>query len=203
MKNKIIILNGVSSCGKTSILRKFQEISKDCYYGLRMDRINDILPKKYLAYDDYKTLTEENKKGFYFDREEGIFKLGKYGKDMSKDFWRITKSLAEVGRNIIIDIVMFGLDSLKDIIKILDLNKYDVYIVRVNCEIEELRKRENNRGDRPVGSAEKQISSIDTKYNDLVLDSTNKNPEELVEELMEFVKNNKPRMLLKLMEEGK
>ena len=75
MKNKIIILNGTSSAGKSSILRAFQKLSNDCYYGIRMDRINDMLPLKYRVYDKYETLTEENKKGFYYDKKMKCIKL--------------------------------------------------------------------------------------------------------------------------------
>jgi len=203
MKSKIIILNGTSSSGKTAILKDFQELYKGCYYGIRMDRINDILPKKYLIYDNYENLTEENKKGFYFDKEEKMHKIGEYGKNMTKDFWHIVKSLAEQNRNIIIDIVMFGLNDLKNVIQILDINKYDTYIVRVSCCPKELCKREKNRGDRPVGSAEKQISLIDIKYNDLVLDSTEKGSKQLAKELLDFIKTNKPKMLFKLLKNTK
>ena len=201
MKTKIIILNGTSSCGKSSILKAFQKLYEGCYYGIRMDRINDMLPKKYLAYNNYEILTDENKKGFYFDRKDKMFKFGEYGKNMMEDFWYITKSLAERKRNIIIDIVMFGLNDLRNAIKILHLNKYDIYIVRVTCCLQKLCKREKNRIDRPIGSAEKQISLIDTKYNDLVLDSTFKKPKELAKELLDFVKNNEPKMLIRFLKE--
>lgn len=199
MKNKIIILNGVSSSGKSSILKAFQEFSSDCYYGIRMDRINDILPQKYRVYDQYEALSEENRKGFYYNKEKQKFELGEYAKNMSEDFWHIIKSLANRKRNIIIDTVSFGLKEFIFAGEILDLDKNDVYLVRVTCNINELRKREQNRGDRPVGSAEKQIPMIDTKYNDLVLNSTDGNLQSLTKQLTDFIKNNKPLALKNLL----
>lgn len=203
MKNKIIILNGTSSSGKSSIVKEFQNIAKECYYKIEMDTIYNILPEKYLIYRNHNEfrpelqnkLTNENRKGFYFEGEK-ICKLGEYARNVAKDFIDLIKVLAQNDRNIIVDMVVFGISELGYIADL--FQKFDIYLVRVNCDSKELEKREKERGDRIVGSAEYTQNLIDTKYNDLVLDSTNKSPTKLAEVLYNFINNNSPEALKRL-----
>jgi len=192
--NKIIIINGTSSAGKTSLATSIQNMADDCYYYLQMDRFHSMLPKKYRNYDNVP-LTETVKKGFYFD-ENKYFRLGEYARNVNNDIFHVLKTLAERKRNVLVDIVMFELEDQKQISTL--LKDYDCYIIRIFCEVNELNRREQARGDRFLGHAEKQIPIIDTEYNDLVLNSTNTSPDKLAEELLDFVKNNKPIMLNKL-----
>lgn len=203
MKNKIIILNGSSSAGKTSITAEFKELAKECYYHLRMDTIHSMLPRKHLIYErhsevnnQYPLLTEEGKKGFYFDKN-GVCQFGEYAKNISNDMIDMIRLLASNERNLIVDYVLFGLEDTKIISQ--KLQDFDTYIIRVHCEPEELRRREKQRGDRLIGSAEATQKLIDSKYNDYVLNSTNKTPVELAQELYDFVNTNSPKALKELL----
>lgn len=205
MTNKIIILNGASSAGKTSITAEFKEIAKECYYHVRMDTIHSMLPKKHLIYDkhseldsQFPSLTEDGKKGFYFDKT-GVCQFGEYARNISNDMADIIRLLACNERNLIVDYVLFGLDDTKLISQ--KLHNFNAYIIRVYCEPEELRRREKQRRDRFVGSAEATQSLIDTEYNDYVLNSTFKSPLELAQELYGFINNNKPQALKQLIKD--
>lgn len=206
MKNKIIILNGSSSAGKTSITAEFKEIAKECYYHVRMDTIHSMLPKKHLIYErhnevnnQYPQLTEEGRKGFYFDKT-GVCQFGEYARNISNDMIDMIQLLASNERNLIVDYVLFGLEDMKVISQ--KLQNFNAYMIRVHCEPEELRRREKLRGDRLVGSAEATQKLIDTKYNDFVLNSTSKTPIELAQELYDFVNSNSPKALRKLLKNG-
>jgi len=207
MKNKIIILNGTSSSGKTSIMTEFKELAKECYYGIMMDGVHWMLPQKHLVYGkhseldkQYPLLTEEGKKGFYFNKN-GVCQFGEHARNISNDMIDMIKLFASNKRNIIIDYVLFGLEDIKIISQ--KLKDFDVYMVRVHCEPEELRRREKQRGDRHIGSAEAIQKLIDTKYNDYVLNSTSKTPIELAQELYDFVNNNSPKALRELLKNEK
>ncbi|HSQ97550.1 MAG TPA: AAA family ATPase [Rickettsiales bacterium] len=203
MQNKIIILNGTSSSGKTSITAEFKEVAKECYYHVRMDTIHSMLPKRYLVYRDHydinpecPKLIEENKKGFYFGNTK-VCQMGEYARNVSNDMIDIIETLANNERNLIIDYVLFGLEDIKVISQ--KLQNFDTYMIRVHCEPEELRRREKQRGDRLIGSAEATQILIDSKYNDYVLNSTNKTPVELAQELYDFVNTNSPKALKELL----
>lgn len=204
LSNKIIILNGASSSGKTSIIKEFIELYNGCFYMYSMDRIHSFLPTKYRIYDKYKnlnknyqnTLTEENKKGFYFENNEKCV-MGEYAKNISNDMIDMLFTLTLNNRNVIVNYVLYGLNDLKSIAtKFRNIN--NVYIMRVFCEDNELSRRELERGDRIIGSAINSQKLIDTKYNDYVLNSTNKTPLELAKELLNFVENNKAVKLKEL-----
>ncbi|MDD2840263.1 MAG: AAA family ATPase [Rickettsiales bacterium] len=206
LNNKIIILNGASSSGKTSITAEFKEVAKECYYNLRMDTIHSMLPKKHLIYEkhselnkEYPSLTEEGKKGFYFDKT-GVCQMGEHAKNISNDMIDMIQLLASNERNLIVDYVLFGLEDMKVISQ--KLKDFNTYMIRVHCDAEELRRREQQRGDRLVGSAEATQKLIDTEYNDFVLHSTEKTPVELAQELYDFVNNNKPKALKELLING-
>lgn len=203
MRNKVIILNGSSSAGKTSITAEFKELAKECYYHLRMDTVHSMLPRRYLVYRDhydinpkYPKLSEEGKKGLYFNTNMTC-QYGEYGKNICNDMIDIIQLLASNERNLIVDYVLFGLEDIKVISQ--KLQNFDTYMIRVHCEPEELRRREKQRDDRLAGSAEATQKLIDTKYNDFVLNSTSKTPIELAQELYDFVNNNSPKVLKELL----
>ena len=203
MQNNIINLNGASSAGKTSITTEFKEIAKECYYHLRMDTVHSMLPKKHLIYDkhnevnnQYPHLTEDGKKGFYFDKN-GVCQFGEYAINISNDMIDMIRLLAGNERNLIVDYLLFGLEDTKLISQ--KLKDFDTYMIRVHCEPEELRRREKQRGDRLEGSAEATQKLIDTRHNDYVLNSTSKTPVELAQELYDFVNSNSPKALKELL----
>ena len=204
LSNKIIILNGASSSGKTSIIKEFIELYNGCFYMYSMDIIHSFLPEKYKIYSNHKnlnknyqnTLTEENKKGFYFENSKKCL-MGEYAKNISNDMINMLFTLALNNRNVIVDYVLYGLDDLKKIAtKFRNID--NVYIIRVFCEDNELSRRELERSDRIIGSAINSQKLIDTKYNDYVLNSTNKTPLALAKELLNFIENNKAKKLKEL-----
>jgi len=191
----IIILNGTSSSGKTSIRHEFQKLTKDFYYDFSMDNLYGLFPAKYVNFKD-KPLTKYHKLGIYFDAKTKTTKKGEYGIKFMNDMPYVIKTLADRDTNIIGDLVLTELERIKTLVK--PIRDHQTYLVRTVCSIENLRIREKQRGDRKIGLAENQLPRIDTKYNDLVLESNNKTPKQLAKELISFIKNNKPQALKKL-----
>jgi chloramphenicol 3-O phosphotransferase len=187
----IIILNGTSSSGKTSIRKEFQNLTKDFYYDFTMDNFTGVLPQKYLNFNEKIKMTKDHKLGLYFDKKTRTAKSGKHADKMREDMCYVIKTLADRKSNIVADLVLFNLEKTKLLAKLLE--NHTTYLIRVVCSVEELRKREKARKDRNIGMAEKQLSNIDTRYNDFVLDSNHKTPKQLAKELIKFIENNKPK----------
>jgi chloramphenicol 3-O phosphotransferase len=188
MYNKVIILNGTSSVGKTTLAKAFQQHSKECYYYLSMDNIHTMLPDKYLIYRNHKEfnsnlplLTEENKKGFYFENDKKI-KLGDYAININNDFIDLIYFFCEKKRNVIVDAIIYG-DKLREIKE--HLSDYNVYIFKLQCEINILREREKQRGNRVIGSAEYGEQFVD-KYYDYIID--NENSVDSVDKIIDIIK---------------
>ncbi|MDR1494515.1 MAG: AAA family ATPase [Rickettsiales bacterium] len=204
MKNKIIFVNGTSSVGKTSLVHEFQNLVAECYYGIEMDSIFSMLPRRYLVFRNHKEfnpkldnlLTDENRKGFYFEGSKRC-KLGEYAKNISRDFLDIILSLAILGRNIIVDFITYGIEDKQLIAKM--FSSFNCYFITLSCNPEELRKRELQRGNRIIGSAEDNVKFIDMEYTDYIIDTTIKRPVELAKKLYNFVNAHGPRAMTLLL----
>lgn len=100
---------------------------------------------------------------------------GSFGRNMEEDFLSVmfaaAKATAELGRNIIIDNCLFDTDNIPKICREM-LSDCKVMFVRVDCPAEELRRREQARGDRAIGKAEWQLEHRTPKEGyDLVVNT--------------------------------
>lgn len=90
-------------------------------------------------------------------------------------YHRVVAALAEAGNDVIMDYPLsepWRLDDLLDV-----LEGYDVTLVEVRCDPDELDRRERARGDRPEGLARSQtIDAHDDR--DIAVDTTRTGPEE-------------------------
>jgi len=129
----IIILNGTSSSGKTTLARKIQLISSKNYLLCSLDAFWDMTPPNIPA---------------------GSKNFPKMKLAMAKSI----RALAETGQNVIVDIVFCGKKTYSEFSR--ELSGLNFKIVKIECPIEELNKRELARGDRKIGLAESQFNSV-------------------------------------------
>lgn len=156
-KGKIILLNGVSSSGKTSLGWKIQDTAKTHYYLISQDQFCEMWPAPFWSQNPEK----------------------EFNHTMSM-MYKTIEMFASLGENVVVDHVLLNNEKLKsdngegtleDFKKHLD--GYEVLYVHVTCQIEELRKREAERGDREIGNAEGQIPYIDPQSGyDITVDTS-------------------------------
>ena len=144
-KSKIIILNGTSSAGKTSIAKQLQKQMHDCYLHFQMDAFWDMVPEHIEANsDNFPHLKEAIIESAY--------------------------ALAQKGHNLIIDIVFMPeqLKSLKE-----KLKECETLTFAITASLEVIEQREQQRPDRNNGLARSQYNEIHqgTDY-DLIIDTT-------------------------------
>tara|TARA_Y100000034_G_C6861889_1_gene392383 strand:- start:326 stop:817 length:492 start_codon:yes stop_codon:yes gene_type:complete len=137
MSVKIIILKGTSSSGKTSIAKALQKQLDEAYLHFQMDAFWDMVPED----------MEANSQNFPKLRYAVIDSA---------------KSLAENGHNLIMDITLMP-DSVIGLMNA--LKGHYVFSVGVHCDLEILKKRERQRGDRKIGLAESQYETIHDGVN--------------------------------------
>ena len=152
-KGKIIFLNGVSSSGKTTLARESQERLTEPFYWLAVDTfVIDMMPKKFFSVD-----------GFNPDGGEPvIFKTVSLAHHTIKFF-------SDMGINTIVEHLLFPSIEVQpyknQMTECIDLlHDYPVLFVHVTCPLDELRRREKERGDRDIGRAEIQFPHL--KPND-------------------------------------
>ena len=142
---KIIVLNGTSSSGKTSIAKSIQSISEDVFLRCPLDSFWDMTPSDIAAGSDNFP-------------------------NMKLAMAKSVKALAETGHNVVVDIIFSGAKTYHEFSSV--LQGMDVTIVKVECPLDELNQREIDRKDRKIGLAASQIESVhkDVEY-DLVVNT--------------------------------
>jgi chloramphenicol 3-O phosphotransferase len=142
---QIIILNGTSSSGKTSLARELQSTCEEVYLLCSLDAFWNMTP---------------------FDIPAGSKNFPHLKLALAKS----VRALAETGHNVIVDIVFCGRKTFDELTY--ELAGLTTKFVKVYCPLEELTKREIARGDRSLGLAESQFNSVhDSVVYDLTIDT--------------------------------
>jgi len=167
MKNgKIIILNGVSSAGKTTLAKTLQRRLNEPFLFLDCDTFIDTAVSN--NYFDYYSVL--------FRREMPILH-------------HVTKVLSDKGLNTILECTFTDIAFFEESVEL--LRDYPVLFVQVNCNRDELRRREIERGDRDIGFAEKLMSFLEPKESiyDIIVDTSNNSNEECVDMIINMLDN--------------
>lgn len=137
---KVLILNGTSSAGKTTLARALQAILPEAYLLCSLDAFWNMTPMGIPANSDN-------------------FPALKQG------MARSARALAETGHNVIIDVIFR--DEADNAMFSRELDGIDTLRIKVFCPLEELIRREAHRGDRRRGLAQSQF---DSAHQDIVYD---------------------------------
>jgi len=160
-KGKIIILNGVSSAGKTTLAKILQERLSQPYFHMDVDVFCLMAPAKFNI-DDYSLQHK-----------------------FVSNMYDVMKLFSDRGFNLVVPCVF--LQDYGFLEKcITSLHSYPVLFVHVTCPAEELRRREKDRGDRPIGSTEDMLPFLIPKDNyDITVDTYNFSTEECADMIIE------------------
>ena len=188
----IILLNGPSSSGKTSIARALQSAWDTPLVYLALDTIIGMLP---FAYTGTGPRAQE---GFHLfeHSEEGEtltgYRMGALGRQLNQKLAGLTADIARDGLDVVVDHVLIDVESIRPFLTALPLQ--DSYLVGVNCELDELRRREQSRGDRMLGLARFQHIRVHwmRDYYDLEVDSFDGSPDVLASAIIARVHSAKP-----------
>ncbi len=139
-KGKIILLNGASSSGKSTLSRGLMAALPEPFWHYSIDHLRDsgILPMARVKSGDFKW--SEMRTGFF----EG--------------FHRSLPAFAGAGNNLIVEHIVETVEWRERLIDLLE--GFDVFVVGVHCPLEELERRERARGDRPIGDARRDFEMI-------------------------------------------
>ncbi|MBA3871296.1 MAG: chloramphenicol phosphotransferase [Anaerolineae bacterium] len=154
-QGKIILLNGASSSGKSSIVHELQGILDEPYLEAGIDKFLFMLPNDYLmkAHLWHQVIGYEKT-----DNGDLVPKVGAHGHQLMRGMHRAIAALASVGNNVVADHVMLDRLWLDDCIAVFE--GFELLFVGVQCPIEVLEAREKDRGDRTVGHAAGQAKII-------------------------------------------
>lgn len=185
----IIFLNGCSSSGKTTIAKAIQHLSDKPWLLLGIDTFFHMMPSKYVGFG------EKASEGYNFipgQDEDGPLmniKVGPFGRMVTQSIPKVAQSLVRDGHNLIIDEVLRTDDELEDYERA--LASHTVYFIGVMCDLKDMQKREILRGDRALGLARGQMTSVHglSRPYDLTVNTTTKSAFYCAEEILCFIRN--------------
>lgn len=137
----IILLNGPSSSGKSTLGRSLQAIMDSPFLYFSSDQLvsSKILPELDQASRGELWQWKNIRPSFF------------------KGFHLCVGALAQAGNNLIVEHVLEYRAWYEDLVKF--LAPYDTFFVGVHCPLEELERRERERGDREIGEGRSHVQN--------------------------------------------
>lgn len=171
-KGNIIILNGVSSAGKTTLAKTLQGRLSHPYFHMDVDVFCLMAPEKF-SIDNYTVQW-----------------------NFVSNMFHAVKLFSDMGFNLIVPCIFLeDGDFLKRCVTL--LHDYPVLFAHVSCPAEELRRRERERGDRKIGEAETMLSMLAPKnIYDIEVDTYTFSVEECADKIIGML--NSPDKLTSL-----
>lgn len=139
-KASIIFLHGASSSGKSTLARLLQDRIERPFWHISIDHLRDsgVLPLARVKAGDFKW--REMRAPFFAGYHASL------------------AAYAAAGNNLIIEHILDTPGWQGELAEL--FRPFDVLFVALRCPVDELNRREMARGDRPVGSAEKDALTI-------------------------------------------
>jgi len=148
---RVVLLNGPSSSGKSSIARALLGLLPDPWFHLPVDALGAMRSTQHTrVLDDAEV--------------DAVLRRTRLG------YHRAVAGLASAGNDVVMDYPLSEPWRLADLLDVLD--GCDVTLVDVRCSPAELDRRERSRGDRPPGLARSQTQVYAHGDRDIEVDST-------------------------------
>jgi chloramphenicol 3-O phosphotransferase len=142
LPGKIILLNGASSSGKSTLARELQATLDIPFWHISIDHLRaaQVLPKTRI--------------------ESGEFSWREMRPSFFEGFHRCLPALSGAGNNLIVEHIVETSDWMNRLLRL--LAHLDVFFVGVHCSLSELERRERERGDRRIGEAKSDYETTHT-----------------------------------------
>lgn len=205
----IIILNGSSACGKTSIQKKIQDLADVLYLKVGIDTFFDALIPEPDLNEFHRTqkimqYTKEGEfiRGITIVRDDNgnqiiPLQIGSAGQRVIKGMHKAIAAYAHMGNNVVVDYILYDQAWLNDLIAC--FSHFNTYLIGVACPLNVLEEREKARATSPAGHARSHYRTVhDNCVYDLEVDTSVLTPEQCAQRIVDFVTMYKPTALEKL-----
>lgn len=149
----IILLNGTSSAGKTTIAQALQEVMEAPYLLTGIDQfLMEHLPKGLIVYSDGAAPQEaDGWLAVFRGNALAEVRIGPLGYQYLAGMYRAIAAFAASGLDVIVDDVIYDARVLRLAVDILPAER--VFFVGIRCPLEVAEQRESERGNRARGGA--------------------------------------------------
>jgi len=188
----VVVVNGASSSGKTSLARALQLVAPDPWLHAGIDRFWGMMPQGWMQ------LGARAGEGVSWRRGEDELGRpvvhtvpGPVADRLAGGIHRAVAALARAGSNVVSDDVFFDRAWAGDWAAALD--GIDAWLVGLHCSDDELERRERGRGDREPGEARAEAAAIhEGMPYDLELDSSSLSSDALAVAVLDHVAGARP-----------
>lgn len=175
----VIILNGTSAVGKSSIMRAFQDKHAEPWLGMGIDNFFiNLLPFKFYFDPQYNVM-----RGQATEDEGGkLFTLhvGPEGQKMIRGMHRAIAAYAKAGNNVIVDYIMYDAAWHDDLMSA--LSGVPVVTVGVTASLPVIQQREKFRATSPEGHARSIYHTVHQGWKyDLEINTDDMTPEQIAD----------------------
>jgi len=173
-QTQVIVLNGVSSVGKSSVAKAIQRLADKPFLHVQMDDFLTMLPPRVIEHED----------GLVFHRIDSKtidVKLGPIVLRALEGMRYAIAAMAARGNHLIVDDVFFDSEDLeyRRLFK-----QFDVRLVGLFAPLDVVRNRELARGDREIGLANGQHERVHQgRIYDLEVDTSKGPPDSIASEI--------------------
>lgn len=185
--SNVILLNGCSSAGKTTLALALQNLLPEPYQHVALDQFRDGMPGRVRGLNSPPGDPGASGLNVVPGELNGEWvthiQFGDYGERVLAAMRRTVATLSEMGCNVIVDDLLFKRDYLEDYAAVLDPQK--TWFIGVKCSVEVISEREALRPGRFPGTAIahfEQVHEHGIDY-DLEVDTTAADPAEIAVEI--------------------
>jgi chloramphenicol 3-O phosphotransferase len=182
---RVIVLNGTSSAGKTTLARAFRDrraVAGECWLLLALDDFNDQLPHQWFAAGHHRGPFSADGVRFAHTPHGVTVEVGDVGRSLFATYRRTAALWARQGFDVLVDDVCIDEEAARDWDEA--LAGLEVTWVAVRCPPGVAEERERARGDRLPGLARGMGGAVANRSRyDLELDTEAVGVEALVDRL--------------------
>ena len=181
----ILILNGASSSGKTTLLRLLQNQLAEPYLEAGIDKFIWMLPKRYLDVPHWHEIFE-----YRWHEQAGERRLeicaGPQGKVLFSGMHQAIAALAWGGNNVLADHVLIEPEWVAECARL--FAGLPAYLIGIRCSLEILEERERAREDRTLGQARAYHEKVHAHaLYDLEVDTGRDDPGTCARQIIDFL----------------
>ena len=185
---RIILLNGSSSAGKTTLALKLQQLLPDPWQHIALDQFRDGLPGRYRGFNSPEDTPGAAGLNIVptLRGEQALteIRFGAYGRQVLSGMRRAIGAFARAGNNVIIDDLLFETEFLHDYAEV--LADIDTWFIGVRCSLEVVNQRESTRVGRFPGTAQSHFEQVHAHGHpyDLEVDTSSASPRACAEAII-------------------
>jgi chloramphenicol 3-O phosphotransferase len=186
----ILILNGASSSGKTSLLRALQALLDEPFLDAGIDKFIWMLPKRYLDRPLWDEVLGLN------------VRAGLVGHRLFSGMHHAIAALSRAGNHLLADHVLVEPRWVAECAVL--FAPLPAYLIGLRCPLDLLEQREKQRKDRTWGQAREQFEVVHAHVvYDLEVDTALHSPEECAQRVRGMLEAGKPPQALRRLAGGR